>query len=534
MAMPLHFRLEPLHPPADFHQGLRARVADPVWFLTRQWQLGELQGEDASSPISVTARVSHLPLRYAPRRPDLDPTRIPAEALVEAEPGDWWTLGRRVRLGRAAAPLLTALPAQQLRVLCLGELPAPYEAMSGELDGRAVFLSGLLTGHPIWNEVPSPPADNWSSRVLCHAADFHAGTQGLAIRDHEGGDLDWFSADGSGPVLRADSQAPVSAAPPRRVLVNRLTYPGAPHPRWWQIEDEAVDLGAFSPDRSHSATALLLDVTLAHADDWFWFPVPGPQPLDDRSRPPSSGVLVTLAETVVQDSFGERWTLSPPPVQGPQAWSLFHTAGLEAGALLLWPVALAPHAGPLLDEVSLGIDEDANAAWAVELRADGHALLPDERSDAAASETTRTGTRRFRYLPSTTLPAHWHPYRRAHGERRYGDWQQGLVAELSGALPRLRPGPASRLIGGPSGAGFGRGHVIAAEAIASSGVSLRRRARLARDTEGRPVLWIERSRVPLAGPAVSHLRFDVMAEAAEAAEAAEGEPAPHTPGDGDG
>ncbi|MCP2937932.1 hypothetical protein NK983_35085, partial [Salmonella enterica subsp. enterica serovar Typhimurium] len=77
----------------DFHRGLRARVADPVWFLTRQWQLGDLQGEDVSSPVSVAVSVTHEPLRYAPRRPDLDPARIPAEALVEAEPGDWWTIG---------------------------------------------------------------------------------------------------------------------------------------------------------------------------------------------------------------------------------------------------------------------------------------------------------------------------------------------------------------------------------------------------------------------------------------------------------
>ncbi|MCA7082451.1 hypothetical protein K7G19_02410 [Cupriavidus sp. DB3] len=532
--MSLHFRLEPLSPPTDFHRGLRARVADPVWFLTRQWQLGELQGEDVSSPIAVAVSVTHEPLRYAPRRPDLDPARIPAEALVEAEPGDWWTIGRRVRLGRAAAPLLPALPPQRLRTLRLGPLPPPYEAMSEELDGRAIFIAGLLAGHALWNEVPSPPADNWSSRKLTHDAHFSAGTRGLEIRDHDGGDVDWYSADAGGTVLRADAGTnggtnagtnggtSASMTSSRQLLVSRLSYPGAPHPRWWQIEDGAVDLGAFSPDRSHLGTALLLDVALAHADDWFWFPVPEPPPSAGGERPPSSGMLVTLRDTVVHDSFDDTWTLAPPPVDGPQAWSLFRTTGMEAGALLIWPVAVAPHAGPWLDDVSLGIDEDANVAWAVELRADGRVLLADDTSEAAARETTRTGTRQFRYLPSNTLPAHWHPYRRTGPDGRYGDWQQGLVADLGGVLPRVRPGPASRLIGGPSGPGFGRGHEIAPEAIASSGVSLRRRARLARDTEGRPVLWVERSRTPLAGPPVSHLRFDVMAEDVV------------PPGDGDG
>jgi hypothetical protein len=513
MSTPLHLWLEPLSPPADFHNGLRARVADPVWFLTRQWQLGEHQGEDASSPVTVAVRVTHEPLRYAPRRPDLDPTVVPAEPLVEAEPGDWWTLGRRIRLGRTAAPLLATLPPQRLAVLRFGTLPAPYETLSGTIDGRAVFTAGVLAGNALWAEVPSPPADNWSSRQLTHAAGFTAGPRRLAIRDHDGGDLDWFSADGGGTAVLPVGGTAAVAPKARHAIAARMSYPGAPNPRWWQIEDQAVDIGAFSPDRSHLGTALFLDVALAHADDWFWFPVPSPLPDPATGTlPPSSGVLVTLRQTTVLDSFGDRWDLAPPPADGAGKWSLFHTSGLDASALVVWPVAVAPHSGPLLDEVLIGIDEDANAAWAVELRADGRPLLPDDRTDEAVRETTRTGTRHFRYLPSTALPAHWHPYRRMHPSGLFGDWQQGIVADLTAAVPRPRPGPTSRLIGGPSGPGFGRGHEIAANAIPSNGVVLRRRARLARDTQGRPVLWVERSVAPVMGPPTSHLRFDVLAE----------------------
>src|SRR5262245_43266931 len=34
-------------------EALRARTADPLWLLFRQWQFGEFQGEDAGSPIRV-------------------------------------------------------------------------------------------------------------------------------------------------------------------------------------------------------------------------------------------------------------------------------------------------------------------------------------------------------------------------------------------------------------------------------------------------------------------------------------------------
>ena len=77
----------------ELTEGLAARVADPLWFLARQWQVGEFHGEDASSPILVTATIAHTPLTaFAPGRGDgkedaldrADADR-PLEVLVEQE-----------------------------------------------------------------------------------------------------------------------------------------------------------------------------------------------------------------------------------------------------------------------------------------------------------------------------------------------------------------------------------------------------------------------------------------------------------------
>src|SRR3979490_2053655 len=72
----------------DFERSLRAEVRDPLWFLTRQWQFGEFQGEDAASPIDVALGVRFAPLatmRVGGTDVPYDPS-IPIETRVEREP----------------------------------------------------------------------------------------------------------------------------------------------------------------------------------------------------------------------------------------------------------------------------------------------------------------------------------------------------------------------------------------------------------------------------------------------------------------
>src|ERR1700687_5948932 len=60
-AITAYNRLEPRPRSVDFSRSLRAEVRDALWFLTRQWQLGELHAEDAASPIDA-----RLATRMAP------------------------------------------------------------------------------------------------------------------------------------------------------------------------------------------------------------------------------------------------------------------------------------------------------------------------------------------------------------------------------------------------------------------------------------------------------------------------------------
>ncbi|MFG6194563.1 hypothetical protein [Nonomuraea sp. JJY05] len=289
-------------------------------------------------------------------------------------------------------------------------------------------------------------------------------------------------------VVVADASTPirqVSAYP------SRIHYPGAPLPRWWQIEDGKVDIGGYPPDRSHFATLLLIDLIMNQSDDWFSFPIEA-----------LAGHIITLSDVTVIDSFDEKWQLSPPA----DGWSLFATEGLGPQSLAVWATAAAPLAGPVLDEVTLGIDEDANLVWAVEQRIRGRDMpTSDDPHPAPPVIVNATGRPSFTYQVATRIPPRWHPYpiEEIADRRRF---VQGRAANLSTEHTPL-PEPESDLL---RVSDVHRIHQIEPAAIPTDGVRLERRAMLARRTDGTPLLWTQRRRVPLLTPPALRLRYDVL------------------------
>jgi hypothetical protein len=504
--MPLRFdvlrRLEPRRPGGSLDEGFRAEVHDPLWLLGRQWQMGEHQGEDAASPIQARATVSQTPLDPYDGDPELDPLVTPAEAIVESGPGDWWTIGRRVRIGLAAAPSMPVLAPAADELLRCSNLPPPYDRCNGSYDGLLLYQQRVALGLPasLFAELPAQePADLWDPAELVYSARFTTGAGAGAELDlprHDGGDVDWYSVHGSEPLA-----APPNLPPPTEVTPSRLRYPGAPQPRWWQIEDARVDVGGFPPDRGHFATMLLVDLIVAHADDWFSFPL--------TTRP---GNVVTVHTLEVRDAFDDVTALHVPG----SGWTLFRVAGLDVTSLLVWPTVATPLAGPALDDVILGVDEDANLLWAIELRAEGRELAPPP-PDAAPTAPAPNGRvhaderKAYGYRPSTLVPPYWHPYEihEIDGRRRF---VQARMANLEVRPPVLMPEPVSPLLSDPNAPASGPAHQIEPATIPSSGLRLDRRYVLGRRTDGLPVLWRQRRRLPLLAPPVSGLRFDVLEE----------------------
>ena len=120
-------------------EGISAVIADPVWLLARQWQVGEFRGEDAASPVLVEGTVVSAPIseywvERGGRRESIPrgSEQWPLETLVEHEPIADGPAALRIRL-EGGAELIRRLRVASAPPTVIAELREAY-AFSDELD----------------------------------------------------------------------------------------------------------------------------------------------------------------------------------------------------------------------------------------------------------------------------------------------------------------------------------------------------------------------------------------------------------------
>lgn len=165
----------------DFERALRAEVRDPLWMLTKQWQMGEFRGDDAGSPAIAKVHLETTRLtkyRAASHPPEAFDDDVPLEAKVEQRPipfeagGRGLALDLRLVLGRRWLKLIAGIePGLEQKFLAAPELaiaaPDPADpadaplaahreswqtvaaAAGRAIDGRALYeyLAASATHH---------------------------------------------------------------------------------------------------------------------------------------------------------------------------------------------------------------------------------------------------------------------------------------------------------------------------------------------------------------------------------------------------
>jgi hypothetical protein len=544
----------------DLGPGLAARVADPLWLLARQWQLGELRGEDAGSPVLAQVTGSTAPL--AKWRPGPLPAREksgpesrprvvtgerdlapgPLEPLVEAEAVTAGPAGTRnaAEAGLHALRLLGAIGRLDLRKKLCDEFPLELPSKTHEpaacalrsLVGRvpdgaalrrrlaergvsAVRLELLLDADAAdsliawaaWYDArfyePAGKGDSWLPERMEYA--FAVATGGssevvLEAREYPGGELGWSAFD-----VRADVSLSARGDPKpfgERLIPTPVAFAGMPKDRFWEVEDGTVDIAAIDAGPTDVARMLLREFALVYGNDWFLIPMD----LD-------VGGVARVTKLLVLDSFGQATTIeSATKRDGPNsAWQWLTLTGDRAAEtsaaplLLLVPTLGAGSHGTAIEQVAFIRDEAANLAWGVERiveAADGRAIdrFEDEMRKRSGSQDSPADPPR--YTLSSLVPAYWYPF--------------VPVRAAGGSSIRLRRG---RLATSPAGAqpspeglilAPGRRLLIHEAEVDRAGLTVERTWQEARDELGRTLRWVGRRKRHGHGARPPGLKFDYL------------------------
>lgn len=561
-------RLEPLPKSGDMRSGLRAEIADPLWFIARQRQFGELRAEDAGSPIQArlatqSARISRY--RPGPLGPnpaddasDHDDTRLPLELLVERQSvWDQRGAGRlRADAGLHFVRLLRKHKAAGKRGLYVRQYAFAADDLDGEdedtealrrqvvarvIDGRALYADlkrargrkSSLTDLPAepdvgtattnvlsaanefldWYEAfiaePREGDDAWKPDRLEHCFAVQAklpdGRAVLVADEYHGGRLDWYHFRAES---RVDLGDPRRAAEPdpvvKTVMPTPAFYGGMPADRFWEIEDASVRFGGLSTGRTDLARLLLSEFALTYGNDWFVIPVDLPV-----------GSICEIDSLVIKDTFGEETVVDSVNRESRSGWQMFNLSSAPGSAsrvknlLFLPSVVLETQESSPLEEVAFIRDEMANVVWGVERKVVSDAGTPIDRYE---QEQRRLAAGASQRVPTDSGDAELIYRLQSYMPDHWHPFVPVLVPDLKlerRPVERHRPDGTVAVVQ-PEGQILNAADPlrIEDEEAPRSGVVVSRKYQLTRWLDGRTMVWAGRRKRVGQGEGNSGLRYD--------------------------
>ena len=524
------------------------QVRDALWFLARQWQVGELSGFDGGSPVNAAYRLEQSRLTayktWKSGAQKIAPADPPLEVQVEREPV---TLGLRgsIQLGlRFEAIVSSTMAATAQTIISSFRTAFPIDAAAPKsevADPDAVALRAAVTGQitdgwklyravmatPQSSKIPAgaaaaitlftnyckslytlPVTDNaWNALDLRYeftgAVERPNDSVGLAANSFTGGELDWYSFDFKMPPDGGQNSQPVSVED-RSVIPHHITFPGMPTNKWWEFEDHATDLGALATELTDIPKMLVTEFAAACVNAWFEF-----------SSPVKLGTLNRISALVVTDTFGVRTMIRPtgvidPPTGSEKVWQMFTLSGdpNRRDTLLVAPVLGQSIDGESLEDVLFFRDDMAAMCWAVERSLAGPLDRARNAYEAqlvppSPSAPLPPGVD-VNYLLGTTVPLNWIPLVPFTAKDGTLKFRRGamLAPDAAGTLERV---PPRGVILTP-----GQMLVIRDQAVPRAGVKVDRYMRRTRWIDGSIYCWMACRVRPGRGEGSSGLAFDVL------------------------
>jgi len=218
----------------DFQRSLRAEIRDALWMLTRQWQVGEFQGDDAGSP--VFAKIHLQMSRFDAYQAGVHPPQpfdysLPLEAQVEQRPIPFErgnqpiSLDIRLLMGRQWLKLLASIGDFREEFYALYPIDAPDPAQKADAEvcshaatwqTVAAVARRAMDGYKLYRFLKSDPNHHAYQGTSISTADH------VAVEELETRFIAWFE----------------------RLLIQ----PGAAQPDAWQPDHLEYQFSVSSPD----------------------------------------------------------------------------------------------------------------------------------------------------------------------------------------------------------------------------------------------------------------------------------------------
>lgn len=320
--------------------------------------------------------------------------------------------------------------------------------------------------------------------------------------------LDWYEFDVNGEVNLGTKPSEAGPAVVRTVMPAPVTAPGLPARRFWEFEDGNLNLAALQPAETDLAQVLLIETLSGYGNDWFVIGVDLPV-----------GALVRTSSLVVTDTFGVRTLLrnvGDPNATSARGWSVFqHAMPFDAnepeGAtirnlLYVAPRLAKPLVGPVVEEVLLARDEQANLGWAIEQAIESPLQTGLPLSSTRPPDPPGDPDPAPDYHLAQGPPPHWIPLIPVRpGPTEQVVLARGSVLDIDGR--RLVHSVTDLLGGGPDGA-----LLIPEEEVPTGGLLVQRSYQAARWIDGTLHVWAaHRTKVSPTVPP-SGVRYDYLIE----------------------
>jgi hypothetical protein len=540
-------RIEPRSRSVDLTAGLEARVHDPLWFLARQWQVGEFESRNAGSPVMATVQTSVALLdrfSVAGQSAQVYDGSRPIEVLVQQEAvrpasasGDYRQaseaglyFARLLSAAQAPPTILAAYLAEYPLARATGNAQTISSIVAGRvIDGIKLHADLVAAGNnlPASPVIPADQHDRvlgvtrswlaWYGNLFREPAQGQSvgwqsdrmeygfamgvaeGTDSYTAREYDGGAVDWFTFDRSAsPMGGTGTGATQPTTSSKSVMVAPVTFRGMPARRFWEMEDASANISRLSAAAEDLGRLLLREFALIYGNDWFQFPLAVPVgsrvDITGLSVADTFGVVTPIPHYSVADGAGGKWRMFDQSPADP--------SGSVSTTLLITPGAVVPVDGAGIEEALMLRDELANMVWGIERTVVGASGQSLDRTTAWNTNLPVTPPPAGgdgvlpRYRLGSNVPDYWVPY-------------VLLVPTDATHAAQLRRGVLST---SASGGALGQllGAVVFLEEVPREGVLLERRYRCARGPDGLTHLWIGRQRLVGKGEGRSGLRFDFL------------------------